>query len=345
VTRSAGLENEVFSRRMKLERLRKRAGQIVVDGFFHGAARLGRLHPAAKPSRHGVEVIRDIAYAADSELVEHRLDVYRPRARSGPLPIVFYVHGGGFRMLSKDTHWVMALGFARRGYLVLNVSYRLAPGHRFPAAMEDVAAAFSWTVKNAERYGGDLSRVVFAGESAGANLVASLALATVYRREEPFARAVFDTNVVPRAVLPACGILQVSDVERFARRKPHLSRFIADRLEEVEHSYLGRDPHGPLLDFADPLTWLERGHAPDRPLPPFFLPVGTKDPLLDDTRRFARAVRALGGTALDRYYPGEIHAFHAFFFLPNARRCWRDTYAFLNEHVPTAREASRRTAP
>jgi acetyl esterase len=249
---------------------------------------------------------------------------------------VLYVHGGGFRILSKDTHWIMGLAFARRGFLVFNVSYRLAPIHPFPAAVEDVSAAFAWVVRNAASYGGDLTRLVLAGESAGANLVTTLALSTVYPREELVARRVFDANVVPRAVVPACGIFQVSDVARIARDKPHMSRFLADRLEEVESAYLGRDPsrHGALLDLADPLVWAERCEAPARPLPPFFLPVGTKDPLLRDTRRLAAALRALGTTAVDRYYEGEVHAFHAFPFLPNARRCWADTYSFLEEHVP-----------
>lgn len=322
----------------KLEQWRRQAGAFLVDGFFRGASRLGRLHPLSRPERHGIEVRRDLPYAPGSTLPEHRLDVYRPSGRSGPLPIVLYVHGGGFRILSKDTHWIMGLSFARRGYLVFNVSYRLAPRHRFPAAVEDVAAAYLWVVRHAEQHGGDLSRLVLAGESAGANLVTSLALQTVYEREELFARRVFQTGVVPRAVLPACGIFQVSDVQRLARRKPKLSRFLLDRLEEVEQAYLGPDPsrHGALLDFADPLVWLERGDPPARPLPPFFLPVGTKDPLLPDTRRLAAAIRRLDGVAVDRYYEGEVHAFHAFPILRNARRCWAHTFEFLDEHVPAA---------
>lgn len=321
--------------KVAVETLRRRAGSFLVDGFFRGAARVGRLHPLARPERHGVEIVPDIAYAAGSPLAEHRLDLYRPRERGAPLPIVLYVHGGGFRILSKDTHWLMGLAFARRGFLVVNVGYRLAPAHPFPCAIEDVAAAFRWVVENAPSYGGDLSRLVLAGESAGANLVTSLALQTVFRREEPFARNVFESGVVPRAVVPACGIFQVSDVRRIVRRKPKMSRFLVDRLEEVERAYLGDDPrlHGPLLDLADPLVWIERGERPERPLPPFFLPVGTRDPLLPDTRRLARALEQQGAVAVDRYYPGEIHAFHAFPFLPNARRCWEDTYAFLDEHV------------
>jgi acetyl esterase len=329
----------MLDRLRPLEQMRRRAGAALVDGFFGGASRLGRLHPLARPERHGVEVVRDVAYAEDGGHDRHRLDVYRPRDVEGPLPVVFYIHGGGFRILSKDTHWIMGLSFARRGFLVFNVGYRLAPRHPFPAAVQDVAAAFEWVVRHAADWNADLDRLAIAGESAGANLATSLTLATVYRRPEPFARRVFETGVVPKAVLPACGIFQVSDVERFARRKPRFPRFLRDRLEEVERGYLGADPtrHGPLLDFADPLPWLERAEAPDRPLPPFFLPVGTKDPLLDDTRRLAAALRAHGAEAEDRYFEGEIHAFHAFPFLASSRRCWSATFAFLERHVPGAR--------
>ena len=88
------------------------------------------------------------------------------------------------------------------------------------------------------------------------------------------------------------------------------------------------------LDLADPVVALERGETPARPLPPFFLPVGTRDPLLNDTRRRGAALRALGGTAEEKYYPGELHAFHAFVMRRAARQCWADTYAFLDRHVP-----------
>jgi len=126
----------------------------------------------------------------------------------------------------------------------------------------------------------------------------------------------------------------VSDMARLRRRKPGMSTFIADRLHEVEAAYLGPDAPTCSTDLADPVLVLERGIKPVRPLPPFFLPVGTKDPLLPDTRRMAVALRALGVPAVDTYYPGELHAFHALVMRESARRCWRDTFAFLDEHVP-----------
>ncbi|MCC6524487.1 MAG: alpha/beta hydrolase [Polyangiaceae bacterium] len=316
------------------EQLRHKLGQFAVDGFFHTAARLGKLHPAARPERHGVEIHRDLGYLATG-LAEHRLDVYRPRERSGPLPAVFYVHGGGFRILSKDTHWLMGLAFARAGYVVFNVSYRLAPTHPFPAGLGDVADALGWVADNAAHFGARLDRLAFAGESAGANLVTALGLMTCYRRPEPFAARVFELGLVPRAVLPYCGILQVSDSARFLRRKPALGAFLDDRLCEVEHAYLGDDleRYGASLDLADPLVVLERGDPPTRALPPFFVAVGTRDPLLDDTRRLKAALDRLGTPCEARYYEGEVHAFHALVWRKQARRCWADSYAFLRQHL------------
>ncbi len=318
------------------DKLRRRGGAFIVDNFFRVVSSAGRLHPLARPGRHGVEVLRDISYLPTGE-IEHRLDVYRPTSVKGPRPVVLYVHGGGFRILSKDTHWIMGLAFARRGYLVVNISYRLAPRHPFPAAVSDACAAYAWTIANAAQYGGDPSRIILAGESAGANLVTGLTLAACYQRPEPFAQAVFSTGIVPLAVVPACGILQVSDTERFARRK-RLPRFLSDRLTEVSDAYLGgadrAAPGG--LELADPLRVLERGEKPVRPLPPFFVPVGTRDPLLDDTRRIKSALDGLGVECEARYYEGEVHAFHAMVFRKNARRCWGDIFTFLDRHAPAA---------
>ncbi|MDB4942013.1 MAG: Esterase/lipase [Labilithrix sp.] len=315
--------------------LRRQAGSAITAGFFEGVARLAKLHPLSRPERHAVTHVRDLRYR-DGLLREHLLDVYRPARAEGEglAPLVFYIHGGGFRILSKDTHWVMGLSFARRGYAVFNTSYRLAPRHPFPCALEDVCDAFVWAIEHAKEHGADPSRVILAGESAGANLAASLAVLLAYERDEPWAKRVFATGVVPVAVIASCGVFQVSDMARLRRRKPSMSAFIADRLHEVEVAYLGGGDASSNRELADPLLVLERGVAPARPLPPFFLPVGTRDPLLPDTRRMVTALRALGATATPAYYPGEVHAFHAFVMRKSARQCWQDTFAFLDEHVP-----------
>ena len=316
----------------RIAHFRARFGRAATDRAWFVVAHATKRLPIARPERHDVERFEDVPYTRTA-LAAHTLDVYRPKNKTGPLPVVVYVHGGGFRILSKDSHWMMGLAFARRGFVVFNINYRLAPAHPFPAAIEDACAALVWAQARARDYGGDPNRVVVAGESAGGNLVTSLAIAASFPRDEPWARAVFDAGVRIRAALPACGMLQVSDAGRFARRK-RLSSFVRDRLDEVEHSYL--QPSCPAnRDLADPLVFLERGEAAARALPPFFAGVGTADPLLDDTRRLKAALDRAGVTCDARYYPGEMHAFHAAMITPNARAYWRDAFAFLDRHLPS----------
>ena len=91
----------------------RRLRSFAAETFFGGLATLGQLHPAANPKRHGIEVERDLIYGDDHEW--HQLDIYRPINRPKPWPVVFYAHGGAFHLLSKDTHWLMGLVFARYG--------------------------------------------------------------------------------------------------------------------------------------------------------------------------------------------------------------------------------------
>ncbi len=311
-------------------------GRSSPASFFESLATVGRLHPAASPARHGVEVERDIPYGHHPQF--HVLDVYRPIHRPKPWPVVFYAHGGAFHLLSKDTHWLMGLVFARFGYLVVNISYRLAPEHPYPAAIVDTCDAYRWLDRNITALGGDRNRVAVAGESAGGNLITALALAAVSRRDEPWARAVFETELVPRAVLPFCAMLEVSRPGRFSQRR-RLPRWIDAMIHDASRSYLHGRRTEPDRDhaLADPLRLIEEaarlGTAFDRPLPAFFAPVGTRDPLLDDTRRLESALTKLEVPCEARYYRGGIHAFHALVWDPSARRCWRDALAFLDRHV------------
>ncbi|HSN26498.1 MAG TPA: alpha/beta hydrolase [Kofleriaceae bacterium] len=318
--------------------LARRLRTAVATAFFEGLAATGKLHPAASPKRHGVEVESDILYGPHDEF--HRLDIYRPVHRPKPWPVVFYVHGGAFHLLSKDTHWLMGLVFARFGYLVVNISYRLAPKHPYPAAIEDTCAAYTWMAKRIRELGGDPNRVAVAGESAGGNLVTALTLAATQRRPEAWAKEVYECGVVPRAALPFCAMLEVSRPERFSERRK-LPRWIDGMIRDASASYLhGHSPEpGPHTELADPLRIIENAAGVpheqpfDRPLPPFFAPVGTRDPLLDDTRRLEKALQQLNVPVEARYYPGGIHAFHALVWNPSARRCWRDALAFLDRHM------------
>ncbi len=296
-----------------------------------GLSRVSELHPEARRWKDGVEVIRDVPYLADGRR-DHTLDIYRPANDSGPLPVVLYIHGGGFRVLSKDSHWMFGYGYARRGWLVFNINYRLAPEHPFPAAIEDAAAALQWVVANARQYGGDLDRLVFAGESAGANLALSLTVAGAWRRPELYAQQVYALGHRPRAVVAACGLLQVSRPERYLEQDA-LPRWVRIRLRAICRSYLPNDSGDPdRFAMADPLRVLEKAPPPERPLPPVFAPCGRFDPIADDTRRLGVALRERGVPFDVRWYDGH-HAFNAIIWSREARRCWADQDAFLREYA------------
>ncbi|WP_082843733.1 alpha/beta hydrolase [Nocardia salmonicida] len=106
------------------------------------------------------------------------LRVFRPHHDGGALPVIVFAHGGGFVFCDLDSHDEFCRSMAAGvGALVISVDYRLAPEHPGPAAHDDMFAALRWAAENAGAYGGDPSRIALAGDSAGGNLAATVAIA------------------------------------------------------------------------------------------------------------------------------------------------------------------------
>ncbi len=304
-----------------------------LDHVAHAFARVRYNMPDAHPHRYNVVVERDVVYGPTTDRA-HRLDVYMPTRAAKPLPVVMYVHGGGFSMLSKETHRVMALALSVGGYLVFNVNYRLGPRHLYPAPLEDVTDALLWVARNATRYGGDPTRIAIAGESAGGNLVTTLSVMHAYRRYEPFARRLFDANIPLRATIATYPFLDLTDTARYMEH-PRLPLWTKGLLLDAAMSYVG--PNVVETARAEPLTspllLLEGDAPPARPLPAFFLSVGTKDPLLPHSRRLKQALDRLRVPSELVVSPGEIHGFDAMVWRRAARLKWRAAHEFLTKHM------------
>jgi acetyl esterase len=328
------LQGMSISLRERLRSAPTRLGVAAMDRAAHVFARLRYAMPDAHPSRFKLTLHRNVHYGPDAR--HHRLDVYAPARVPGALPVVMYVHGGGFSMLSKETHRVMAIAIARAGYLLFNIDYRQGPRHRYPAPLEDACRALQWVRDNCARYGGDPSRIAVAGESAGGNLVTALAVACSWRRPEPFARALFDAGVSLRAVVATYGFLDLGYTQEYLAH-PKMSRWTKALLLDAARSYLGPDVRRAVERYplASPLRIIEGG-SPDRPLPPFFASVGTKDPLLRCSKRLKAALDALGTECELHVSPGEIHGYDAMVWRPMARAKWLAAYAFLDAHMGAA---------
>ncbi len=117
----------------------------------------------------GVEVERDLVYAVRGDRAM-KLDLYRPEKFEGALPVVVWVHGGGWKNGSKDR--CPAVWLVPHGYAVASINYRLTGVAQWPAQMDDCRASIRWLRKNAEKYGLDGDHVGVWGGSAGGHLVA-----------------------------------------------------------------------------------------------------------------------------------------------------------------------------
>jgi acetyl esterase len=120
---------------------------------------------------------KDLSYPVEGGTQAVR--IYTPEhTGEKALPVVVYFHGGGWVIADLDTYEASAMAMAHKtNAIFVSVEYRHAPEHKFPAAHDDAIAAYKWVIANAASFGGDPSRIAVAGESAGGNLAANVAIA------------------------------------------------------------------------------------------------------------------------------------------------------------------------
>lgn len=119
-----------------------------------------------------VEVEKDIRYHPSDNAF---LDFYYPKNATGPLPVIVWIHGGGFIGGSKDSRQDYGMTLANAGYLVANIDYALAPAQLYPGPVVQANEALAFLTETAAQYGGDMERIFVGGDSAGAQIASQLA--------------------------------------------------------------------------------------------------------------------------------------------------------------------------
>lgn len=240
--------------------------------------------------------------------------VFVPNGPTG-LPLLIYIHGGGWVIGSPATHAKLCAELALgSSCVVVSVDYRMAPEHPAPAPLDDCVAAITYIVANAAQFGANGTRFAIGGDSAGANLTAAAAL-RLRDQGGPQARLLllFYGAYVGDLDLPS--VIENGEGKLLTR----------EAMRWFYEQYLsgGASTDDPLVA---PIKADLRG------LPPALLIVGTQDPLLDDNKLFSKALTEAGVKNTLSIYDDQIHVFvQLTAMLDGARKAVAEASAALKE--------------
>ncbi|MBP3489856.1 MAG: alpha/beta hydrolase [Roseburia sp.] len=261
----------------------------------------------------------DIVYGDDP--VWQVLDVYRPKVLEGEkLPVIVSVHGGGWVYGDKERYQYYCMDLAKRGFAVVNFTYRLAPEFQYPAPLEDTDLVFTWILSHADKYGFDTEHIFAVGDSAGGNglgLYAAICTNAGYAKHYPF---IVPDGLSLKAIALNCGVYQIR----------------VDREEDEQHRNLMWDylpGHGSweeleLLDVTAHVT---------KDYPPVFLMTAVDDFLKPQATLLAEKLMACDVPFVCRLY-GDAdnrlgHVFHADIRTKDAALCNDEECAFFRRFV------------
>ena len=268
----------------------------------------------AKPPAPVNEVLEQTVPGSAGDIA---VRIYVPGG-AAPFPVVAYFHGGGFVLGSLDTHDRICRRLCRASEaLVVSVDYRLAPEHHFPAALDDCMAITHWLADHAADLRGDRDRIAVAGDSAGGNLAAAVALASRADDGPGLAAQVLLYPVIDAACATPSF---VQNAEGYL--------LSAAAMRWFWEQYLGPDGDAD-SGYASVLR------APDLGgLPPALVITAEFDPLRDEGEAFAEHLREAGNEVVAHRYDGMIHGFAGMDdVVAEADTAMAEVGAFLRTHL------------
>jgi len=249
--------------------------------------------PASTPTPPQIGMVRDLT--ADGPLGPIPLRVYRPAGvpASTPLAVLVFFHGGGWVIGDLETHDVLCRQLtAGSGVSVVSVDYRLAPEHKFPAAVDDAWAATRWVVAHAGELAVDASRLAVGGDSAGGNLAAVVALLA---RDKGAPAIAVQVLIYPVTDLVGETRSYRDFAEGYLLTREGMRWFIAHYLTAEAEAADWR---------ASPLRAQSLAG-----LPPALIVTAGFDPLRDEGEAYAERLRDAGVRVDSVCYGGMIHGF------------------------------------
>lgn len=241
-----------------------------------------------------------------------------PEARPGE-KVMLYTHGSAYAVCSLTSHRAFVAAIAKRtGRRAFSLDYRMGPEFRFPAAHDDIVRAYLWLLERGHRP----EDILVAGDSAGGHL--SIALCGELRRLG---------LPMPTGLVLFSPLVDASfDTAAAAQRRSHDPLTVPGFARRVIHHYFRTaDRRDPRFDVS-----LEAG--PD--LPPALVIAGGAEMMVGDSELFARAQAEAGGHVELQVWPGQVHVFPIFGFVPEARLALDEVSRFVAELDATSSAAA-----
>jgi acetyl esterase len=235
-------------------------------------------------------------------------DIAVPKGNA-PFPVAIYIHGGAWTRGSSMTHRKLVKQFAEAGYLAIAPNYRLAPENPFPAGFDDCMFTAHWAAENADRFGGDATRMAMGGDSAGGNLTAAALTAIAFSERGPKFKA----------AMLIYGAFDFAGLVAMAK----------EAAEPLAKAYLGANYPAALNDpRVSPIRAIKPGA-----LPPSFIIAGTADAIAGESRTIADAISRAGIENELHIIEEMPHAFMQMTELAGCREGLRLMFDFLRRHV------------
>jgi len=246
--------------------------------------------------------------------------VYRP-AKNETLPVLIFFHGGGFVIGNLDTHDRLCRALANAsGCAIISVDYRLAPEHKYPAAVDDAYAVTKYVTEHAAEFGVDPNRIAVGGDSAGANLATVVCLLS---RDHGGPRLKFQLLIYP--------LVDYYDESPSMRQYAEGHFLTRAGMDWFRDSYLPSREAG-LEPSASPMYAKDVGG-----LPPAMIITAECDPLRDQGEAYARKLQDAGVPVDLKRYEGMIHVFLQFAaVLDTARVAMKDAAQGVREALGSA---------
>ncbi|WP_083383289.1 alpha/beta hydrolase [Planococcus halocryophilus] len=264
-----------------------------------------------------VTVVKNLSYHDSPNSL---LDIYYPKEAVDSMPVILWIHGGGYVGGSKESRQDYAMSLANAGYVVANIDYSLAPTALYPGPVVQANEALAYMKIHASQYGGDMERVFIGGDSAGAQISSQIAalISNVELANNMAIQPAISSNQLQGALL-LCGIYNMDTLRTTAF--PNIDFFLT--------AYTGAEPFESFAKI-DELSTVQHISSD---FPPVFITAGDADPFVSQSIELVDVLQAYDVQVASVFFKGTQknlkHEYQYDLYTDDARETLKKTLDFL----------------